>query len=384
MGLLQKEKLQALIVVTNESNNKNVFYLSGFGGTTGVFVLSKKKAVLVVDGRYTARAKSEARGVTVVSPEQRSKDGGMSGYLRAAFRELNLKEGSKIGYEGMRIPVLIARSWSSTFPMKFIPTKNAVERLRQTKDTYEIKESMNAARATSRAFRDVMPRIRKGMTEQHVALLIEYALKKRGATGPSFETIVASGPNAAIPHHKTALRKLRAGDSVVIDFGGLFPSGYCSDITRTLFVPGGKPHQKLLDAYQVVLIAHKKAFDALRPGLMWKEYDRVARDYITKSGFGKHFTHGVGHSLGLDVHDPYDYVNNPFEAGTVLTDEPGIYIEGIGGVRIEDDIVITKTGAQKLSTAPYLSGTMAGEKKNSNSRFSSNSAKKGSRRIKSL
>lgn len=357
--VLRREKLHALIVVTNENNNKNVFYLSGFSGTTGALVVSRKKATLAVDGRYTLRAKKEAKGIRIVSALSAKKTGALSGYLEAAFKELRLPKGARVGYEGMRVPVLVARSWSTILRVKLVPTKNAVEHLREVKDTEEMRALARAARLTSQAFVDVLPRIRKGMTESHVALLIEYALRKRGAIQASFDTIVASGPNAAMPHHKTGTRKLQGGDSVVIDFGGLFPDGYVSDITRTLFIPGKKPHPKLIEAYRTVLIAHKKALDALHPGLTWADYDRAARSYIKEEGFGEYFTHGVGHSLGLEVHDPYDYENHPFKEGAVLTVEPGIYLPGIGGVRIEDDVVVTASGAKKLSHAPYLSGIMA-------------------------
>ena len=148
----------------------------------------------------------------------------------------------------------------------------------------------------------------------------------------------------------------------MVDFGGLFPNGYVSDITRTLFVPGKKPAPKLAEAYRVVLVAHKKAFDILKPGIMWSEYDHTARSYIKEQGFGEYFAHGIGHSLGLEVHDPYDYDQEPIREGMVITIEPGIYLPGLGGVRIEDDVVITRDGAKKLSHAPYLSGTISSEK----------------------
>jgi Xaa-Pro aminopeptidase len=362
--ILVKEKLTAFIVATTEGNNKNVFYLSSFGGTTGVLIVTRKKVVLAVDGRYILRAKKEVKGISVVSSLPGKKDT-LSGYLVAALNAVNLPKQARVGYEGMKVPVLVSRSWAHTLPFKLVPTKNVIERLRGIKDKEEVRALAYAARMTSRALSDVLPRIRKGMTESHVALLIEYALRKRGAVQASFDTIVASGSHAAIPHHKTSTRTLKPGESVVIDFGGLFPSGYVSDITRTLFVPGKKPHPRLVDAYKAVLIAHKKAYDALKPGIMWSEYDHVARSYIKERGFGEYFTHGVGHSLGLEVHDPYEYDQEPIREGMVLTLEPGIYLPELGGVRIEDDVVITRDGARKLSHAPYLSGTMSSEKRNS-------------------
>jgi Xaa-Pro aminopeptidase len=178
-------------------------------------------------------------------------------------------------------------------------------------------------------------------------------LRKHGAVDNSFSSIVASGPNSAIPHHATGDRKLKSGEPVVMDFGGVFSSGYCSDITRTIFVPGRTPSTKMQEIYNIVLAANQKARKALRPGMMYRDYDRVARDYIKDRGFGKYFTHGLGHSLGLEAHDPFDYENAPLAEGTVFTDEPGIYIDGLGGVRIEDDLVVTAGGAERLTSAPY-------------------------------
>ena len=140
---------------------------------------------------------------------------------------------------------------------------------------------------------------------------------------------------------------------MVIDFGGRFPSGYCSDITRTIFVRGRKPNEEMLRIYEIVLDANRRASRAVRAGMSWKAYDKTARDFITKAGYDKYFTHSIGHSLGLDVHDTYDYKNDAIAVGAVLTCEPGIYLPGKGGIRIEDDLVITKRGTTRLTHTPY-------------------------------
>ena len=352
---LRKEKLDALILMTDEGNNRNPYYLTGFGGTTGVVAISKRSVVLAVDGRYSLRARREARGVTVVDTPKGKRLPHQGSYVLAACSALGLARKARVGFEAARVPVAHARSWESTLKKKLVPTEGLVERQRGVKDAAEIRALTKAARITSEVFVEVEKQMRAGMRERDVAFLIDVGLRAHGATGNSFSTIVASGPNSAVPHHETGGRKLKAGEPVVLDFGGIFDGGYCSDLTRTVFVRGKKPHPKLADAYRTVLGANKRALRALKAGLTWKEYDAVARSYIEERGYGKHFTHGLGHSLGLEAHDPYDYARDAFQAGVVITNEPGIYIEGTGGIRIEDDVLVTTRGAKRLTNAPYLS-----------------------------
>ena len=353
---LKRENLTAFVSVVVEGNNKNIYYLSGFGGTTGALVVSQKGAVLGVDSRYTLRAQKEARGVKVVEIQKGTGKGeDFSNYVQTALSGLTLPKKPRIGFEGARVPVLQLKSWEKHIQGTFVGTRGIVEKLRQVKDEEEIRHLALAGKVTSRVFEEVSKKIRAGDRECDIAANVDIALKRHGALGNSFQTIVASGANAAIPHHETSTRKVRAGETVVLDFGGIFPRGYCSDVTRTIFVLGKKPKAELIHIYRLVREANKKAFNALRAGMTWKEYDGVARSYITDSGYGKYFTHGLGHSLGLEAHDPYDYARNAFEVGNVLTNEPGIYLSGVGGVRIEDDVVITKTGVRNLTPAPYLS-----------------------------
>lgn len=347
---LAKQNLDALIVRVWEGDNQNVLYLSGFAGTTGVLVITQKKAYIVTDARYYLRAAQEAPAYKLVKVLRGKK---VADHINEALTDAGLKKTSRVGFEAGHISVQVAEEWKKSIKATLVPTTHLVERFRQFKDNEEIELLRRACRSTSKVYNEVAGVIKAGMTELEVAFEIDMRLRKHGAMANSFTSIVASGPNSAIPHHATADRKLKAGEPVIMDFGGLYNGGYCSDITRTVFVAGKAPDAKMVEIYNVVLAANKAALKALKPGIMMKDFDKVARDYIAQKGFGKYFTHGLGHSLGLVAHDPYDYEHDPFDVGMVVTDEPGIYIEGFGGVRIEDDVVVTADGAERLTNAPY-------------------------------
>lgn len=347
---LAKQGLDGLLVRTFEGDNPNVLYLSGFGGTTAVLLITRKRAFIVTDARYFARAEREAPDFRLVRVQRGKK---ITDHINEALALANLTKGSKIGFEAAHIAVATAKIWSKEIKAKLVPTVHLVERYRQFKDAGEIELLRQACKITSRVFNEVLPLIEAGMSENEVAFELDMRLRKHGALGNSFPSIVASGPNSAVPHHATGDRKLKAGEPVILDFGGIFTGGYCSDITRTVFVPGKEPHPRMVEIYRIVLDANKAARKALKPGITWRAYDKVARDYIADAGYGEYFTHGLGHSLGLVAHDPYDYEHDPFKTGMVVTDEPGIYIDGFGGVRIEDDLVVTNNGAERLTVAPY-------------------------------
>lgn len=353
---LKKKNLEGLFVVTIEDNSKNVRYLTGFGGTTGALLITHTDAVLVVDPRYTLRAEREAEGVRVCGiPKDIKKKGDFLSYTEAALREANVSKSARIGFESNRVTHAMADMWVKHLEPRLVPALGMVEHLRQIKDEEEMRYLARAGKITSDVFVRVAKKIRAGHTEREIAEMLDSELRKSGAQKNSFDSIVASGPNSAIPHHETGNRRLKAGEPVVLDFGGVFTGGYCSDLTRTVFVPGKPPSEQMRQIYAVVLRANKKAFAALKPGMLWKEYDAVARTYIEEQGYDEFFTHGLGHSLGLEAHDPYDYANDALALGTVVTNEPGIYIPNVGGVRIEDDVVVTKNGARRLTPAPYLS-----------------------------
>lgn len=347
--ILRSRKIGAFVLYAREDDNRNMFYLCGFGGTMGVVIVTQKSAFIGVDARYTERAKIEAPHFTLIDIKSRQS---FSDIIEEALKRSQEKV-AKIGYEGFRVPVLTAKAWDKAFPRKLIPLEDVVGKLRQYKSEDEIDAIRKACRATDKTFAEIRKRIKAGMREIEVAHDIDATLRKHGAIENGFSTIVASGPNAAIPHHNTGERKLKAGEPVVMDFGGRFKDAYCSDLTRTIFVSGARPDPEMKHIYEIALNANKAAFCGVKPGTGWKTYDGIARSYIERRGYAEFFAHGLGHSLGLEAHDPYDYRNDPIRPGTVFTNEPGIYLPGRGGVRIEDDLVMSKKGPQTLTRAPY-------------------------------
>ncbi|HEY7587731.1 MAG TPA: Xaa-Pro peptidase family protein [Thermoplasmata archaeon] len=234
----------------------------------------------------------------------------------------------------------------------FVDVSKAVVSTRLIKDEGEVELIQRACDIASKSFNEVLPSIRPGVREAAVAAELVYRMQRNGARGPSFRTIVGSGPNGAEPHYTAGPRKIRKGDLVVIDFGAQYEM-YCSDITRTVVVGKASEDQRRMHA--TVARAQKAAFRKMKPGAKAKDVDAVARKLIDSTRYKGRFIHGLGHSIGLAVHDGgglYSTSDLVLKPNMVMTDEPGIYIPGFGGVRIEDDVLVTKTGARLLSTAP--------------------------------
>ena len=340
----------------------NVQYLTGFAGSAGAVILLPRVCLLVVDFRYvtagTALTSKLDGHVTLVTFE-RSYDEALVDLLR--------RQGSpRIGIEAAYLPVsrfnaisagLAARS---ALPLQspdaspvLVPTERLVERARIVKDTVEVATLREAGRRLGRIAMGVRTLVQAGRQERQIAADIESLMRDAGFQRPAFETIVASGPNSVLPHARPTDRVLEAGDPTVLDFGGVY-DGYCVDLTRTVQL--GAPSTALRQLYEAVAEAQNAALAAVRPGVASSTIDAAARSVLERYGLGEAFGHGTGHGLGLEVHEePRIARQSPripdhvLEPGMVFTIEPGAYVPGVGGVRMEDDVLVTDTGYEVLT-----------------------------------
>ncbi|KEQ25870.1 M24 family metallopeptidase [Paenibacillus tyrfis] len=337
-SLLEQKGLPALLI-TNATNRK---YMTGFTGSAGYVLITADRAVLLTDFRYVTQASEQAAGYEIVEHGPK---------VVESIHDLLRKWGiAKLGFEQTDLSYGTYSNYAEALGgIEFVPTGGLVELLRMIKDDGEIAVMQQAADLADRAFVHVLGLLKSGVKELDISLEIEMFVRKHGATSTSFETIVASGERSALPHGKASDKIIGTGEFVTLDFGAYYKS-YCSDITRTVIV--GTPTDKHRDIYKIVLEAQMEALERIKPGMTGKEADAVARDTIKRYGYGDHFGHGTGHGLGMEVHEAPrlsvqgDVVLAP---GMVVTVEPGIYLPGFGGVRIEDDIVITETGNRRLT-----------------------------------
>ncbi|HLS88067.1 MAG TPA: Xaa-Pro peptidase family protein [Sphingobacteriaceae bacterium] len=336
---LGQEGLDALWV-TGATNRR---YLSGFTGSAGSLLITGDAALLITDGRYITQATAEAPAFTVVRHGTKMLD-----TLAQQVAELGVKG---LGFEAEHQTVAFFHQAKAALDgVELVPTQGLVEGLRMVKDPEELALIRQAAQMADAAFNALLPDIRPGVSERDLALALEFDLKSRGAQDLSFPIIVVSGPRSALPHGRPTERVLQAGDLVTFDWGCVW-GGYCSDVTRTVVI--GEPTPRQREVYDTVLAAQLAGLAALRPGVTGREVDAAAREVIAAAGYGENFSHGLGHGLGMDVHEGPRLAagfDQELQPGMVVTVEPGIYIPGWGGVRIEDLVVITETGYEILST----------------------------------
>nr|WP_307990404.1 Xaa-Pro peptidase family protein [uncultured Niameybacter sp.] len=328
------------------SNLTNVYYLSGFKGSNGRLLITKENQYLITDFRYIEQATKQAPDYEVVDQAQK----GLLGTVMEIAEHNGIKN---IGFESDYTNYTTFLEFGTYEDFKFVPTREVVENLRQTKDEEEIKNLREAERIGDLAFAKIIPFItmeyKNGLTETDIALELERIMRMNGASGVSFNSIVAAGAKSSLCHAVPGKETLKEGDFVVMDFGCVY-NGYCSDMTRTIVI--GEASDKHKEIYNIVLKAQLAALEAIKPGVKGKEIDAIARNIIAEAGYGDYFGHGLGHSVGLDIHENprFSMVEERIiEEGMVLTVEPGIYVPGFGGVRIEDMIVVTKEGIENLT-----------------------------------
>ena len=323
----------------------NVRYLSGFTGE-GQLVVGQEELLLSTDGRFKGEASKALPGITTCFHE--------NGHLAGAVECLKRLDPQSVGFESENLSYASYQTLSEKLGGRELkPTSKWVEQLRMVKEEEEVAAIREAAAKVDTALVDYVEHLQPGLTEQEMALDLERALVLAG-TESAFPIIMASGPSAAQPHAVPGRRRLSEGEMLKIDLGRKV-GGYCSDLTRTYFF--GEPDEKFVEVYSLVFRAQEAALAAVRPGLSGRDLDKVARDIITEGGYGPQFSHGLGHGVGLQVHEGPRVsakTEDTLAAGMVITVEPGIYIEGWGGVRIEDLVLITEGGGEVLSKAAKL------------------------------
>jgi Xaa-Pro aminopeptidase len=329
------------LLVTSRSN---IRYLSGFSGSAGVAVATRSGLLLVTDFRYDEQARQQCGAVARVEIE------GTSVWDRL-FKELpTLGPLALIGFEAHALSVKEAERLQAASTWRWKPAGELVERLRVRKDDGEVAAIRSAAALATEALRDTLAAVRIGQTELEIAGILEGALRRHGSEGHPFPTIVASGPRTALPHAHTSRRAVAVGEWLLLDFGAMV-DGYCADVTRTVVV-GARADESQRALYGLVQDAQRRAREGVRAGMSGREADALARDPIEARGFGAAFGHSTGHGLGLDVHEAPRLartVTDPLPEGAVVTIEPGVYVAGRGGVRIEDDVHLSAAGPVLLS-----------------------------------
>ncbi|KUP34261.1 Xaa-Pro dipeptidase [Bacillus halotolerans] len=323
----------------------NLRYMTGFTGSAGLAVISGDRAAFITDFRYTEQAKVQLKGFEIIEH-----GGSLIQTTADTIEKFGIK---RLGFEQNSMTYGTYASYNAIISeAELVPVAESVEKLRLIKSNEEIKILEEAAKIADDAFSHILTFMKPGISEIAVANELEFYMRSQGADSSSFDMIVASGLRSSLPHGVASDKLIESGDLVTLDFGAYY-KGYCSDITRTVAV--GQPSDQLKEIYQVVFDAQALGVEHIKPGMTGKEADALTRDHIAAKGYGEYFGHSTGHGLGMEVHEsPGLSVRSSaiLEPGMVVTVEPGIYIPETGGVRIEDDIVMTENGNRTITHSP--------------------------------
>ncbi|HTZ32445.1 MAG TPA: Xaa-Pro peptidase family protein [Methylomirabilota bacterium] len=336
---LRRRQLDCLLV----THPPNWFYLTGFTGEAGLLAITPSGATLITDGRFTAQAHAECSDIRIELQK-----GALSG---AAGEWLKQKRIARAGYDPAQWTVaqLKATRRAAGSKCRAVEAGGIVEGLRMRKDPQELAAMRKAAILANEVMEKAIRLLKPGVRESDIAAEIEYHMKRSGASGASFETIVASGKRAALPHARPSSKRLKKNELVVLDLGAIL-GHYCSDMTRTVFL--GRAPRRIREWYRAVNEARMAAVAAVREGVSAGQVDSAARDVLTKHGLDRYFVHSTGHGLGLEVHEDPRVGRGQairLEAGNVITIEPGVYVEDVGGIRIEDDVAVRSHGSEVLT-----------------------------------
>lgn len=326
------------LLITSPYNRR---YISNFTGSSGVVLIGLNDAKFITDFRYIEQATKQCEGFEIVKHT-----GSIPDEVAEQVKVMGIK---KLGFEQEHVTFSSYKAYGDAIQGELIPVSGIIEKIRLIKTHSEIKILKEAADIADAAYKHILDFIRPGITELDVSNELEFFMRSAGATSSSFDTIVASGYRSALPHGVASDKVIEKGDFVTLDYGAYY-KGYVSDITRTVAV--GEPDKKLEEIYHIVYEAQRLGMEGIKPGMSGKEADALTRDYIAEKGYGEYFGHSTGHGIGLEVHEgpalsfKSDIILEP---GMVVTCEPGIYIPGLGGVRIEDDTLITEDGNETLT-----------------------------------
>jgi len=335
--VLRESGLDALLLC----HLPNLRYVCGFTGTSGIFIVTEDNTAFLTDSRYVSQASAE-----VSADEIREYTDQSEGIAKC----LEEKGCRRVGFEADAVTVgTLNQLKEKASGVEWIPLTKEIASFRGIKDSAEVEAMERAAQIAAEGFEEILPMVRPGAIEREIAFALEFAIRRRGGEEKAFDFIVASGDRGAMPHGVASDRKIKSGELVTIDYGIRF-GGYHSDETVTLAV--GEIPDELHRIYELVLSAHDMAIEAIRPGVSLRQIDAIARNHIAEGGYGNRFGHGLGHGIGLEVHE-YPRLSprseETAEEGMVFTVEPGIYVPGLGGVRIEDTVVVTSDGCRKLT-----------------------------------